>query len=182
MSDIPSNFPGKFRNGPAWVFYAGFCAEIRDRWHRRADGCEHVLYLEDDGDYVYLEYPQFILNRKKAKKVDDIMLEYLKKAATKTAAKIAQAEVDDPDFAKKFPYLNAFMVSNVGADEKPRERSKVQIFCEGGNWKCSLTDYDSKASVFVTIEGPADAFKSLEKALASDKPDWRRWKAAKGKQ
>lgn len=166
---------------PAWSFHAGFSAEIRDRWHCTYAGVEHVLYLEDDGDYVYVQYPVFIFNRKKAKKVDEIMLEFLKKAATKTAAKIAQAEVDDPDFAKKFPYLNAFLVSNVGTDEKPRERSKVQVFCEGGNWKASLTDYDSKASVFVTLEGPADVFKALEKAIASDKPDWRRWKAAKGK-
>jgi hypothetical protein len=181
MSDLPSHFPVKFQSGPPWKHYDYSVYVSYGHWHRRVGGVSHSLYLEDDGDYIYLECPDFIFNRKKAKKVDEIMLEFLKKAASKTAAKVAQAEVDDPEFAKKFPYLNAFMVSNVGADEKPRERSKVQVFCEGGNWKASLTDYDSKCSIFVTIEAPAEAFKALEKALAGDKPDWRRWKAQKGK-
>lgn len=107
--------------------------------------------------------------------------ELLNRGAAQAHAAAAEAELSDAKFEEAYPTLAAFLMLNVTGDGEVRERSKVNVFCEGGQWKACLADPGPRASLFVTLASPGDCFKVLEKALCAERPDWRRWKDSNGR-
>jgi len=109
------------------------------------------------------------------------MLDALKKAASKAAAKSAAFEIEDADFAKRYPTLYVFLAANDDGDGNQRLRSKVQIQTEGECWKACLMDPEGEASLWTTLTAPGKVFEALEKCLAAERPDWRKWNNARKK-
>lgn len=103
-----------------------------------------------------------------------------KAAAAKSASTPNGKAVTDEKFATKFPAVTAFMTSceQGGA---PRETSKLQLFVDDGQWKVAFHDPHTSHSLFLTLQGPQDAFQAVEKALTAERPDWRAWKEKTGK-
>lgn len=103
-----------------------------------------------------------------------------KAAAARNAATTTGKAVTDEKFAAKFPALTAFMTC-VEQNGVPRETSKLQLFVDDGAWKVAFHDPNTEHSLFLTLGGPEDAFKAVEKALTSERPDWRAWSKKTGK-
>jgi len=103
-----------------------------------------------------------------------------KAAAARTSATSNGKIVTDEKFAAKFPALTAFMTCTE-QNGTPREPSKLQLFTDDGTWKVAFHDPNTEHSLFLTLGGPEDAFKAVEKALTSERPDWRAWGKKTGK-
>jgi len=95
-------------------------------------------------------------------------------AAANTAVGQAAA---DPAFEKRLPTLFAFMTAVV-EDGKPREPSSLTVFTQDGQWKCVLNEKETGLQLWRTAETFEKLLGSLEKALTSGNPDWRRSAAA----
>jgi len=171
-------------HGPPWAVHDnehGLCQLVRfdDRGPYR-----HVLFVRVRdgllvGDYretvpAFGSYPEFLKGR-------SAMLEHLKKAASKVNGSATEFEVAEDDFAKKYPALYCFVAANVDGEGELRERCKVQLFAESGQWKACLMDPGREASIFVTLKAPQNVWEALEKALSSDRPDWRVWRKGRKK-
>jgi len=171
-------------HGPPWAVYdneKNLCQLVRfdDRGPYR-----HVLFVRVSDGLLVGEWretvpslrslPEMLQGRLK-------MLEHLNKAASKAAANASEFEVPEDDFAKKFPALFCFVAANVDGQGELRERCKVQLFAESGCWKACLMDPGREASIFVTLKQPGNVWDALEKALSSDRPDWRLWRKGRKK-
>jgi hypothetical protein len=151
------------------------------RWFP-SEGVRHDLFINQASNQVVA----FYVENTRRNWLADLggyhnMLEHLRKAAGKALSAPGEMEVTDEKFAADFPALFCFLSANVDGEGELRERCKIQIFAEGGSWKCCLMDAGMEASIFVTLKVPGDAFKALEKALSVDKPDWRRWRLKRKK-
>lgn len=148
-------------------------------FHRYDDKFDQFIrFLNDDmTDWVFVECPRNTIKLTPNTKVRySIMLDLLKKSAAKFTNQVAEFEVADADFAKKYPYLYAFLTANIGPDKKPRDRATLSFFAEGGTWKAAFNDKDSRASLFVTLGKPQDLFGAIEHALEKEQPEWRPWR------
>lgn len=103
-----------------------------------------------------------------------------KAAAAKAATKAGDNEVTDDAMQGKFPALYAFMTLTTH-EGKPREPCKLQVFADQGAWKAALHDPNTEHSLFVTLQAVQDVFKTMEKHLTAESPDWRSWGKGKGK-
>lgn len=128
---------------------------------------EQLGYLEMD----HLEYQGLSVEE-----CEKMGKELLRSAQAAKAAKNGEYEIEDDKFRDAYPYCFEFVSSNTDADGKPRERSKVSVFVDGGRWKACLTDPTAKASLYVTLDGLGTLWDTLELALREPKPDWRGWK------
>jgi len=148
-------------------------------FERHGRSVQQLIHFFDDDceEWIFVESPRNILRTlKQATRKEIIMLDLLKKSASKVAGKVQTFELEDKAFCKDYPNLYVYLAANVGPDQKPRERATVSFFCEGNCWKASLNDKDARASLFITIKSPQDVFKALEMALDKDAPDWRVWR------
>lgn len=82
-------------------------------------------------------------------------------------------------FAAKYPIVSAFMTEDVDADDRPRERSKVTVFDDEGVLKAVLSDPSRECSLYVTLTDPTKAYDALERAMAKDEVEWRKWGGTK---
>lgn len=166
-------------HGPPWRVHDNECGLAQlVRWDANGP-YRHVLFVRVSDGLLVGEwreavpstgsFPHFLEGWRR-------MLEHLKKAASKALARPGDFEVTDDDFVKKWPALYCFIAANVTEDGELRERCKVQVFSEGGQWKACLMDPGNEASLFITLNSPVKVWDALEKALAADHPDWRQWK------
>lgn len=87
----------------------------------------------------------------------------------------------DADFAKRFPVIWEFISCPTYEDGTARELASLIFFCEGGAVKCCLSDKDASRVCFFAADTFQDCLRGLEKALATDKADWRASAAVRGK-
>jgi len=99
----------------------------------------------------------------------------LAKASKGTAGSRGKQTGLSAKFSKEYPYLAAFLSEDTDAEDKPRDRSKLTIFDDGGAVKATLSDPSQECSLYVTVREPGEAFAAVEKALQVDDPDWRQW-------
>lgn len=79
------------------------------------------------------------------------------------------------------PAIWEYLTQARWEDGKPRELSKVTAQVEDGVVKVALVDTALERSLWRSGETLEDALRALEKALAEDKADWRRWWKGKKK-
>ena len=81
----------------------------------------------------------------------------------------------DATWAKSMPHVCEYLHDDRWEDGKPREVSTIVIKEEDGRVVVALNDKDLSRSLYRSGETVAEALKALEKALATQSADWRKW-------
>lgn len=100
----------------------------------------------------------------------------MKRASAPTKKKTAGWECPDAGFAVIYPKLAEFLCDGTWDDGKPRDVGSLTVRMGGDSVFVSLTDYESKSSLFTNAESLTEALGAIETALANGMGKWRRWK------
>jgi len=79
------------------------------------------------------------------------------------------------------PTLCSFLCDRQWADGSPRVAGSLLVFTESGAWKCCLLDKDSDQQAFLTAETFATLLETVDRALESNRVDWKKRWAPKGR-
>lgn len=105
----------------------------------------------------------------------------MKKPPLETTSAGTSVPLSDEGFMKKHPVLYEYLTDVKWDDGTAREPSTLSLFVEDGRFKAALNDKAMRRSLYVSGDRFQDAILALEKALTGQTPDWRVWKAGKGK-
>lgn len=125
--------------------------------------------------------PTAIYRRYEAWAVERSLMAFLDKLPPKDAGTAGAAMPTDERFAKKYPALFEFMTAVCYPDGQVRTPSSLLVFAEEGQFKMCLSERDRELALWGTGGTFEEALQVLERRLASDRPDWRRSKRAKGR-
>jgi hypothetical protein len=109
----------------------------------------------------------------------EFLMSFLDKVPPAGGASAAASPMEDQPFMKKFPAVAEFCWSTAWPDGTCRQPSTLTFFCEEGQWKVCLSERNREVSLWGSGRTFEDALNTLEQRLASDKPDWRKSKAAR---
>jgi hypothetical protein len=84
------------------------------------------------------------------------------------------------DWGKKYPAICEFLSLLSWEDGSSRVPGSLILFWEDGSWKACLNDKDTNRVGFLSAATPTDLLGSIEKALCSDRIDWRAAQARPG--
>jgi hypothetical protein len=170
----------EMRSKNEWWFGESCGAVVRlFRGHRH--GTQWMLLDRHTGETLARAVCYNVRGAYKVREIERMNRDLLKRGADVSHAEAVEMEVEDNGFSTTFPVVAAFVLLNIDEQGELRERASVRIFAEGGQWKACLQDPNRRASLYVTVKSPGEAFKALEKALGESRPDWRRWKEEKAK-
>lgn len=83
--------------------------------------------------------------------------------------------------ARTHPHLYEHLTATEFDDGGAREVSGLTIFVDDGVLKVALNDRSEQRSAYVTADTVGEALDTLERQLAEDMADWRRWRTQKRK-
>lgn len=121
------------------------------------------------------EWVPFALAQKMDKGEHDTVVNALiaRSMAKRDQAK-AGKEAVDPEWAKKYPALHAYMTSVEGEKaEVPRKTATLLLFAQNGAFSACLTDKETNTVLWGNGSSLGGIFTQLEKLLQSDEPPWK---------
>lgn len=76
------------------------------------------------------------------------------------------------------PVLCDYLCQDAWPDGSARDPSIVLVMAEGGMFKACLSVKETDQTLWVSAEDPRNLLTLLEEALQTDRPSWRKRKAA----
>jgi hypothetical protein len=83
--------------------------------------------------------------------------------------------VQDVFLTTSCPTVVTYLTDTKWDDGSPRETSSISVTIDSGSIKVALNDRASKMTLYVTASDLRAALTTLEKAVTSGSPDWRKW-------
>lgn len=97
----------------------------------------------------------------------------LKKGSERRVADAPGRVMSDPEAAKRWPLLLAYLTQDKWDDNTPRQPSSLLLFGDGGLIKLMLRDRDAALCCWVACPTLSDGFDAMEAALGDPGTDWR---------
>jgi len=94
------------------------------------------------------------------------------------AARADMKDWVDPEFAREYPSIMAFLKDTTYADGSSRLPGTISLFVKGGCLTFAVNDNDRGGSAFVNCHTVNEALDVIEQGILNDSLDWKLKKPA----
>ena len=105
----------------------------------------------------------------------------MKKPTPRQEEAIAAGEFADEGFAKKYPHLTEYLVTDKWENGEEREPSTFTVSHSAHGVQVAVNDKDQRQSLYSTAGTLTEALKLADKAIGDGIDAWRQWGGGKGK-